>query len=152
MDEETIDRLKSSFAEVARHRDEVAALFYERLFVADPGLRRLFFRSDPSIQGTKLMATLALIINNLSHLEAVRPTLRDLAIRHVGYGVQQAHYQTLGDALIQTLALFFADRFTPELRAAWRALYRDVSDIMIAAAYQPETRARDCGAAQIATA
>src|ERR1700677_340839 len=44
---------------------EVAgALFYERLFAANPGFQRLF-KNDMRIQGVKLMATLAMIVYNL---------------------------------------------------------------------------------------
>ena len=56
MDDRKIELLETTFAEVRASQDAAAALFYERLFVNDPSLRRLFNTSDMAAQGRKLMA------------------------------------------------------------------------------------------------
>ena len=82
---------------------EVAgALFYERLFAANPGFQRLF-KNDMRIQGVKLMATLAMIVYNLPEPSRILPTIRDLAVRHVEYGVKPPDYDALKEALLWTL-------------------------------------------------
>lgn len=134
MDEQTIRMLQASFAEVMAIRQQAAALFYERLFAIDPTLRPLFADSDMRSQEMKLMAALALVIGKLRQLDTVLPGLEALAVRHVAYGVEERHYATVGQALIQTLALAFGQRFTPELRGAWLAAYGAISGVMIAAA------------------
>ena len=134
MQETEIIMLKSSFAEVFGVRDDAAALFYERLFVNDPSLKQLFLQADMAEQGKKLMAALALVVGALRNLEAVTPALKTLAVKHTRYGVRDEHYATVGIALLETLSLFFGERFTPALRSAWTGAYATVSAVMIEAA------------------
>jgi hemoglobin-like flavoprotein len=134
MDEQTIRLLQESFAEVMAIRSEAAALFYERLFAIDPALKPLFHDADMRSQEMKLMAALALVVGKLRHLDEVIPVLEGLAVKHVAYGVEERHYATVGEALIQTLSLAFGERFTPELRNAWLTAYGAISGVMIAAA------------------
>jgi hemoglobin-like flavoprotein len=134
MDEQTIRLLEDSFAEVMKIRQEAAALFYERLFALDPALRPLFSETDMRSQEMKLMAALAMVVGKLRRLDEVLPVLETLAVKHVAYGVEERHYATVGEALIQTLSLAFGDRFVPELRTAWLTAYGAISGVMIAAA------------------
>ncbi|KQV43964.1 MULTISPECIES: globin family protein [unclassified Rhizobium] len=135
MDDRKIELLETTFAEVRASQDAAAALFYERLFVNDPSLRRLFNTSDMAAQGRKLMAALALAVHSLRKLDALVPVLEGLAVKHVGYGVEPAHYDTVGTALIETLSLSFGERFTAEVRAAWTETYQLVAGVMMRAAY-----------------
>lgn len=138
MDDRKIALLETTFAEVRASQDAAAALFYERLFVNDPSLRRLFTASDMSAQGRKLMAALALAVNSLRKLDALVPVLEGLAAKHVTYGVERGHYETVGKALIETLSLSFGERFTAEIRNAWTETYQLVAGVMMRAAYEPE--------------
>jgi hemoglobin-like flavoprotein len=143
MNEDTIAILENTFAEFARGREEAAGQFYERLFALDPSLRPLFASVQMRMQQAKLMAALGVVIASLRELEKVVPVLEALARRHVAYGVEERHYETVGTALIQTLAATFGPRFTPEVRAAWTGAYDLVSGVMIAAASR-----RDLAAAE----
>ncbi len=134
MQDHQISLIEDSFAEVFAAKDDAAALFYERLFVLDPALRRLFHTADMAAQGDKLMQALAQVVGSLRALDATVPVLETLAVRHVGYGVKDAHYAEVGTALIETLSLYFGRRFTPELRAAWTEAYGIVAGVMRAAA------------------
>lgn len=134
MDEQTIRLLQASFADVMAIRSQAAALFYERLFAIDPALKPLFHDADMRSQEMKLMAALALVVGKLRQLDEVIPALESLAVKHVAYGVEESHYATVGQALIETLSLAFGERFTPELRNAWLAAYGAISGVMIAAA------------------
>lgn len=136
MREDEILLLETSFAQVYAARDAAAPLFYERLFVHDPSLRRLFGDTDMAAQGQKLFSALRLVVASLRNLPAVVPVLEDLAVRHVRYGVRDAHYDTVGAALIETLSLYFGPRFTAEMRAAWTSAYATVAQVMIAAAHR----------------
>lgn len=138
MDEKTIGLLQASFAEVMVIRSQAAALFYERLFALDPALKPLFHDADMRSQEMKLMAALALVVGKLRQLGEVIPVLEGLAVKHVAYGVEEHHYATVGEALIQTLSLAFGERFTPELRTAWLTAYGAISGVMIAAAKNAE--------------
>jgi hemoglobin-like flavoprotein len=129
-----IAQVQQSFAMVAPVADEAAALFYGRLFEIAPQLRPLF-RGDMAEQGHKLMATLAVVVNGLTRLEAILPAASALARRHVDYGVRPDHYRPVGLALLWTLERSLGSQWTPDLAAAWTAAYTTLSDYMIDEAY-----------------
>ena len=128
-----IDLVQSSFAKVAPTADTAATLFYERLFEIAPEVRPLF-KGDMTEQRRKLMMMLGVAVNGLKDLELNPDPVRDLAVRHVGYGVKPEDYQQVGDALIWTLERGLGTDFTDEVRAAWLAAYAMLSGVMIAAA------------------
>ena len=135
MTPEQIAIVQESFRRIEAIQETAARLFYERLWQVDPSTAPLFARSDMVLQGHKLMAALALVVNGLNRPEAVIPVVQDMARRHVAYGVTRAHYASVGAALVWTLAQGLGDSFTPEVRAAWTGAYELLSAIMIEAAY-----------------
>jgi nitric oxide dioxygenase len=128
--------VRESFAKVLPIKDAAAALFYERLFAIDPSTRPLF-RADLAAQGTKLMAAIAAVVRALDRLEPMLDQIRALARRHAAYGVTEAHYASVGAALLWTLERGLGAEFTPEVRAAWAAAYALLSGAMIEAASRP---------------
>lgn len=134
MTPQQIDLVKQSWRLIEPHQLQVADLFYTRLFELDPSLRPLF-SGDLQAQGGKLMAALQLVVGALNQLDSVLPAVQQLARRHVGYGVQAAHYDTVGDALAWTLAKGLGPAATPELLQAWREAYATLAGAMKAAAW-----------------
>jgi nitric oxide dioxygenase len=128
-----IDLLRASFALLAPREREVAAIFYDRLFDAEPSVRRLF-KGDMDVQGAKLMSMLGAIVARIHDLDALRPMVEDLAVRHVGYGVRPGHYEVMAVALLRTLATALGPRFTPEVETAWRRAYAALAQVMLDAA------------------
>lgn len=135
MDAKNIQLVRDSFPKVAVIASPAATLFYGRLFELDPSLRPLFAGVAMAAQGAKLMAAIGFVVSNLSRPERMAPTVRDMALRHVGYGVQREHYGTVGAALVWALEQGLAEDFTPELRAAWTQAYTTLAAIMTEAAY-----------------
>ncbi|WP_431304124.1 globin family protein [Sediminicoccus sp. BL-A-41-H5] len=135
MTPDQIALVQQSFRQVEATQEATAKLFYERLWQVDPSTAPLFARSDMALQGHKLMAAIALMVNGLSRPETVIPAAQDMARRHVAYGVTRAHYASVGAALLRTLRQSLGERFTPEAEAAWTAAYELLSAIMIEAAY-----------------
>src|SRR5258707_12079984 len=129
-----IKLVQDSFAKVAPISEQAAALFYGRLFDIAPEVKPLF-RGDMKEQGRKLMATLAVVVNGLSNLDAVLPAASALAKRHLAYGVKPGHYVPVGAALLWTLEQGLGPQWTPELAAAWTAAYTTLSQFMIGEAY-----------------
>lgn len=125
--------VRVTFEQVVPIADQAAALFYARLFELDPSLRPLF-RGDLESQGKKLMSALATVVACADDPERLRATLEPLGQRHVGYGVEERHYATVGTALLDTLEKGLGACFTDEVRAAWATTYGAVSGIMIDAA------------------
>ena len=81
-----IDLVQSSFAKVAPTDDETGLLFYERLFEIAPEVRPLF-RGDIDDQGRMFMSMLPCGQWSTTS-DSLEPALRELAIRHAGYGVR----------------------------------------------------------------
>jgi hemoglobin-like flavoprotein len=123
----------TTFAKLAVMPEVAGALFYERLFAANPTFRPLF-KNDMRIQGVKLMTMLALVVYNLPEPGQILPAIRDLAIRHVEYGVTLGDYDTLRDALLGTLEQVLGKEFTPAAREAWTVCYDELAGEMKTAA------------------
>ena len=125
--------VQASFARLAVMPEVTGALFYERLFAANPAFRPLF-KNDMRIQGVKLMTMLALIVYSSPEQGQIVPSIRDLAARHVDYGVKLADYDALQDALLWTLKQALGDDFTPQVHEAWATCYDELASEMKAAA------------------
>jgi len=142
MTPQQVSQVQASFIKVAPIANRAAALFYGRLFETAPETRALFC-GDMGRQGRKLMAAVATVVNSLGDFEAIVPVARDLAKRHVAYGVAPEHYARVGSALLWTLEQGLGDEFTPALRAAWETAYSALSEVMIASAYPGSRQALD---------
>ena len=110
----------------------VGDVFYSRLFMEVPALRRLFKSPMPE-QNKKLIDMIGVIVSRLERLDEVTPDIREMAKRHVGYGVKPAHYEAVGSALMWTLEHGLGVDWNPAVKEAWTACYRMLADIMIAA-------------------
>ena len=109
--------VRSSFAKVAPIAPVAAAMFYDHLFGLDPGLRPLF-DGDMEEQGRKLMAMIATAVANLDTLDAIVPAVRNLGRRHAVYGVRDADYDTVAEALLWTLERGLGSEFDDVTRGA----------------------------------
>lgn len=133
MTPEQVLLVRNSWAKAASNADQAAALFYDRLFALDPSVRSLF-KSDMSEQGAKLMRMIAVAVNALDQIDTIVPAVQDLGRRHLAYGVEDRHYDTVGAALLWTLEQGLGDDFTEEVEAAWTAVYGVLADTMKKAA------------------
>ena len=133
MTPEQITLVKSSWQQVLPIKDTAADLFYTRLFELDPSLRGMF-KGDMAEQGRKLMAMINTVVNSLDQLGPILGAVEDLGRRHAGYGVQDRHYDTVGEALIWTLGQGLGEGFTPAVKLAWVGAYTTLATAMKQAA------------------
>lgn len=117
-----IRAVQSTWLSVLPKREAAAQLFYGRLFEQDPSLRSMF-RGDMHEQGRKLMQVMDSAVNGLSDLDQIIAAVQALGRRHVGYGVQPHHYDSVGDALIWTLGQCLGAQFTAAAKDAWTTAY-----------------------------
>lgn len=129
MTPESKQLVKDSWTQVEPITEVAAALFYGRLFELDPSLRHLF-RGDMADQGRKLMQTLAVVVRGLDRLDTLVPAVEALGRRHGAYGVQDAHYDTVAQALLWTLERGLGEAFTPAVREAWTDAYTLLATVM----------------------
>lgn len=125
-----IHLIRSSFAPLKPLAAQVAEAFYVQLFTRDPALRALFRGGDMDEQGARLMQMLGAAIELLDRPGALMPVLLQLGRRHVAYGVEAAHYDSVGAALLATLDAGLGAGFTPEVREAWTTMYGVVARTM----------------------
>jgi hemoglobin-like flavoprotein len=128
-----IEHVQSSFEAVKPIAEIAADLFYTRLFELDPALRAMF-RTDRAEQGRKLMHMIGVAVKGLSRPEQILPAVEELGRRHACYGVRDEHYETVGAALLWTLEKGLGEAFTPDVRAAWTAVYTLLTETMQRAA------------------
>jgi hemoglobin-like flavoprotein len=129
--------VKETWQKVVPIADTAARLFYDRLFEIDATTQPLFLTTDPAEQRRKLIQALTMVVRGLDHFDALVPTLADLGRRHAQYGVLDAHYDTVGSALLWTLEQGLGSAWTPEVSAAWSCAYALLSDVMRGATGEP---------------
>lgn len=133
MTPEQLVLVKESWAMVVPIRDQAAELFYGKLFELDPALKPMF-KGNMQEQGRKLTAMINTAVNGLDKLEAIVPAVQDLGRRHVAYGVEDKHYDTVGTALIWTLEKGLGSVFTQDCKEAWVTVYGVLAGTMKSAA------------------
>jgi hemoglobin-like flavoprotein len=131
--------VRDTFPAVQNISGPLSQLFYGRLFQLAPPVRA-FFRGDIRAQGRKLMDMIGVLVESLDDFERNRPILRALGQRHVAYGVQPEHYNTLTAAFIWALGQALESEFTPDVKAAWVALIDEVNSTMKAGASELSTQ------------
>lgn len=129
MNARQVELVQSSWQHVAPQAEEAMAIFYGHLFDIAPQLKALF-RSNPKEQNRKAAAMMNFIVRSLNRPDALLPGAKALGERHVGYGVRDEHYDTVGQALLWTLAKGLGPVFTPEVKQAWIAAYAELCATM----------------------
>jgi nitric oxide dioxygenase len=138
MSPEQVQLVRTSFAAVTPIAEQAGVMFYDRLFTIDPSLRPLF-KNDIAEQSRALMKMIAVAVGGLDKLDTIVPAVRALGVRHAGYGVTEAHYDTVAAALLWALGQGLGDDFTSEVEDAWVAAYTLLATTM-------QTAARDAAA------
>jgi nitric oxide dioxygenase len=140
MTPEQVTLVQESFAKVVPIADQAAVIFYDRLFEVAPQVKPMF-KGDMAEQRRKLMAMLSTVVGGLSKLETILPAASALAVRHVTYGAQPAHYPVVGSALLWTLEKGLGEAWTPDVAGAWAEAYGTLSGYMIGQAYGQQAAA-----------
>ena len=139
MTPDQISIVQETWKQVVPIEDAAGELFYRRLFEIDPSTCELFRATDMPAQRRKLLQMLAVAVRGLDNLDTLASTVEELGRRHAGYGVTDAHYDSVGAALLWTLQQGLGEAWTPAAAAAWTAAYGFLSGIMRSAA--PRTQA-----------
>ena len=128
-----VELVQSSYASLGDDKPAMAREFYRRLFEADRSAEALF-TDGPDIMAEKFSAELAAIVEAISSFDQFAARVRELALRHVAYGVQTQHYHSVGVALIGALGAHLGPMWNVDVEAAWRRAYNLVAELMMAAA------------------
>jgi hemoglobin-like flavoprotein len=110
----------------------VADVFYTRLFLENPELRRMF-PSSMDEQYKKLIEMLNIVVARLERVDELTGDIAAMARRHKDYGVRPEHYNMVGRALLWTLQRGLNGEWTQEVKSAWINCYATLSGTMISA-------------------
>jgi len=80
--------------------------------------------------GKLLMKTVGKIINVLHDIPALAVMLDELAARDPGFELRPEHFPVLGQALLSTLQNAAGGLWSPEMQAAWIAVWTEVIDLL----------------------
>ena len=130
MNPEHLRIVKSTWRRLEPIADVAARLFYERLFDVNPELKPLFHPVDMRRQQDNLVRAIDHVVQHLDHPDRLLPDVAGLGRRHRTYGVTDAHYEAVGNALLWTLQQGLSKTWTPEVEDAWIAAYGLLSGVM----------------------
>lgn len=137
MDARVISLVRTTFKAVAAVEggpEKLTRSFYAILFARNPSTRDLF-PASMTTQRDKLVTAIAYAIDQLEDLGRLLPFLAQLGRDHRKYGIVDAHYTAVGDALLTALEQFAGNEiWTEEVDAAWREVISVMAGTMIEAA------------------
>lgn len=125
--------LRESFDLIIDRRPDLTVRFYEILFERYPHLAPMF-RRDRAAQAKMLAGAIAAVLDHLEDAPWLETTLGQLGAKHVEYGVTNAMYDMVGDALIATLAEVAAEAWTAEVAEQWLLAFSAIATMMKAGA------------------
>lgn len=124
--------VQTTFERLSAYSAESAAAFYNNLFQLDRRVRGLFPNPNDMVsQGQKFMSMLTTAVGASDRLHEYLPEIRALGARHVDYGVQPAHYETVREALLMTVEQMTGGQLDAEVRRAWEHFYDQVVEVML---------------------
>ena len=134
MTEQQISLVKQTW-KIFREIDSaiIGDAFYSKLFVEVPQVKQLF-KIPRKEQSAKLVEMINVIVGRLDRLSEITEDIKQLGIRHAGYGVKPSHYRPVGAALLWTLQQGLGSDWNEQVQDAWEACYKLLSDTMIKAA------------------
>jgi hemoglobin-like flavoprotein len=133
MTDEDVWLVQQSWEKIEFVKEVAADLFFSRLFELDPPLRSVFPRERQQKFGQFVGAT----VRGLDRLDALRPVVRELGIRHPVFGDDDLHHANLASALLWALEKSLRREFTPQVKSAWIKTYGVLSQMMRDAVVAP---------------
>lgn len=118
--------------------DTFAFMFYQRFFEVEPGARPLF-PADMSQQRQKIIRLLTFALRGLEQPRVIEAELHRLGQHHAQYHISRQQYEQMNEAIVWAFTKVLGDKFTGEMRQAWRDGLNAITDIMLAAAAEAET-------------
>jgi len=128
-----VDAFVQGFDLVKDKISDVVAEFYQNLFNQYPEVKPLFDNTDISAQGGKLVAALALLVENINDVEQLTRILTTLGKQHQGYGATQEHYAAVAKTLLASLKKYAGRKWTKKIANNWAAVLNTAAEVMLAA-------------------
>jgi hemoglobin-like flavoprotein len=137
VDSGTVALLAASFRAVQARGSDFADGFYARLFAAHPQVRPMF-PADMTAQKAKLLDTLAIVMSSLADPQGNIQRLRELGVRHVGYGARPEHFPLVINAMLAAMQDVAGPEWNKAVHEQWRRALTLIAEVMIKAGFEKE--------------
>ena len=121
--------LQASLHLLLKDEDHFAAIFYEKVFAKAPMVRALF-KNNMQSQGRLLTHMLGGIVYSLSRPEYLVMGLKKLGESHERYGVKDAYYPVVKEAMLETIPEVLLEFSNQRIVDAWGQALDFVIDSM----------------------
>lgn len=118
---------------VAEHLDAITQRFYPLMFTRYPEVATLFNQAHQQDGGQpRALARSVLAYVGLRHdPQQARGALASVVGKHVSLGIQPEQYPIVGECLMDAIGEELGDTVTPDIAAAWSALYKELAGLLI---------------------
>ncbi|MFC3282062.1 NO-inducible flavohemoprotein [Litchfieldella rifensis] len=118
---------------VADHLDAITQRFYPLMFRRYPDVRPLFNEAHQVDGGQpRALASAVLAYVQLRQDRArAREVLATVVSKHVSLGIRPDQYPIVGECLMAAIGEVLGEAVTPEIAAAWSALYEELAGLLI---------------------
>jgi len=113
----------------------------------DPTPSAVELNPDVRRHGVKVVHMVSAAVGLLRNISKLAPVLKDLGAKHAKYGVVEAHYPVVGSAFLDTLRDGLKQEFTPEVEAAYTAMWGIVQTTMLAGVKEADSALKAADAA-----
>lgn len=125
------DPLASSLARLLAQPDCFGRALRAHLFSLAPELRPMF-GEDVATHGLRLLHAFHALMGCRSDAPRFDALCAELAARHRGYGLNEAHFDLIGTALLSCLRELLDEDFDEATQNAWAGLYGEIAETLIA--------------------
>jgi len=108
-----------SIVEAPQGPERLIGAFYRHLFAEAPGLRDLFPHTM-DMQPKRVCTAIQFVLDHLENWDRAQGFLEQLALDHRKYGVEAAHYDAAGRALLAAFVTYNGPLWTHDLEDGWR--------------------------------
>jgi nitric oxide dioxygenase len=131
--EEQKKLLQSTVGTAREHSKQITDKFYSTLFKDHPEFRNFFNQTNQKTgkQPAALAETIFHFIEHLDNLEVMKPQMTRLSNKHRAVTVKPEHFPIVGKYLLPAIKENLGSKNTPEVSAAWDALYSLMASIFI---------------------
>ncbi|PJK16322.1 NO-inducible flavohemoprotein [Chryseomicrobium excrementi] len=133
LSQETRTIIKATAPVLAQHGTTITTEFYRSLFEAHPELLNVFNHANQAKgrQQTALANTVYAAAVHIDNLEAILPSVMQIAQKHVSLGIVPEQYPIVGEFLLKAIKTVLGDAATPEIINAWAEAYGVIADVFI---------------------
>lgn len=111
------------------HGLAITTRMYERLFDEHPEVESLFAGAAPG-QADRLAGAVLAYAEHIENIEVLVPVVQQIGVKHVAAGVEPAHYDVVGGALLGAMVDVLGE-LDPAVLDAWGEAYGFLADVFI---------------------